>query len=376
MAAAAKPTGAAPVPTAAAVAPTSAPATASGAKGRTLKVALGAEPRSLDPTIDAVKSSVTVSDSMLETLAVNTASQEVKPWLAESWEVVAPDRWRLHLKKGVKFHDGEDFNADAVTFALGVYQKTQGMSRGWFDFVDHTEKVDDFTIDLVTKEPTGYVPSTLAFFYALPPKYYVDAGDQFGNKPVGTGPWQFGEWNKGVSLKVQPFPGYWGAKPSIGDIEFRWAPDASTRVSMLQTGEADLVQNIPPALVDRVEQSGNAHIAEVKSARKFFMPMNTHEGPTADVRIRKAINYAVDTDSIIKNLFRGRAYGRDKGIIHEGFEGYQGDKLQAFPYDPEMAKKLMTEAGYPNGFETTVWVPVGRYTYDQETGEAIVGQLA
>ena len=114
----------------------------------------------------------------------------------------------------------------------------------------------------------------------------------------------------------------------------------------------------------------------MKSIRKVFIQFNINEGPTEDPRVRRALNHAVDVESIIRTLFRGRAYGRDKGMILEGFEGYQGANLQPFKYDPELAKKLLAEAGYPNGFETTLWHPIGRYMLDKEASQAIAGQLA
>ncbi|HYY88028.1 MAG TPA: ABC transporter substrate-binding protein, partial [Chloroflexota bacterium] len=122
--------------------------------------------------------------------------------------------------------------------------------------------------------------------------------------------------------------------------------------------------------------SGAARIEQAKSIRKVFLEFNINEGPTADPRVRKALNHAIDVDSVIKTLFRGRAYGRDKGIIHEGFEGYQGDKLQAYTYDLDLAKKLLAEAGYPDGFEMPFWHPIGRYMLDKESSEAMAGQLA
>ena len=342
-----------------------------------LRVVLGAEPTSMDPSVDTLKSSLVITNTMLETLAMNTPSQTFKPWLAESWELVAPTKWRLKLKRGVKFHNGEPFDAEAVIYSVKVFRETKAMARGWFGFLAGAEKVDDHTVDLVTTQPTAIVPSSLAFLYVFPPKYHGQVGSEgFARKPVGTGPWRFVSWTPGVQLKVEPSPDYWGKKPAVGEVHFRWAPEASSRVALLETGEVHLAQNIPPVLAERVERSGVARIETVKSIRKVFMQLNINEGPTADVRVRRALNHAVDVESIIRTLFRGRAYGRDKGIILEGFEGYQGATLQPFKYDPDLAKKLLAEAGHPNGFETTLWHPVGRYMLDKEASQAIAGQLA
>jgi peptide/nickel transport system substrate-binding protein len=342
-----------------------------------LRVVLGAEPTSMDPSIDTLKSSLVIANTMLETLAMNTPDQTFVPWLAESWESVGPTRWRLKLKRGVKFHNGEPFDAEAVIYSVKVFRETKGLARGWFGFLAGAERVDDHTVDLVTTSPTAIVPSSLAFLYALPPKHHAQVGSEgFARKPVGTGPWRFVSWTPGVQFKVEPFAGYWGKKPAVGEIHFRWAPEGSSRVALLETGEVHLAQNIPPVLAERVERSGAARIESVKSIRKVFIQLNIYEGPTADVRVRRALNHAVDVESIIRTLFRGRAYGRDKGIILEGFEGYQGATLQPFKHDPDLAKRLLAEAGHPNGFSTTLWHPVGRYMLDKEASQAIAGQLA
>ena len=145
--------------------------------------------------------------------------------------------------------------------------------------------MDDYTVDLVTSQPTAIVPSSLAFLYVFPPKYHAQVGSEgFAKKPVGTGAWRFVSWTPGVQFKVEPNPDYWGKKPAIGEIHFRWAPEGSSRVALLETGEVHLAQNIPPALAERIERSGTARIEAVKSIRKVFIQFNINEGPTKDVR--------------------------------------------------------------------------------------------
>jgi peptide/nickel transport system substrate-binding protein len=351
------------------------PMARSAPAGEALRVVLTAEPRSLDPTVDTIKTSLVIGSTMLEPIAINKPDGGFRPHLAE-WKAMSAIRWRLSVRKNVKFHNGEPLNADAVVYTVETYLKTRGEARGWFGYLQSAKKVDEYTVDLVTKEPTSYVPATLAFLYVFPPKYYAQVGaDGFGQRPVGTGPWQFLEWAKGVQLKVAPNPTYWGRKPAVGEIHFRWAPDASTRAALAETGDVHIAQSIPPALVERLERSSGARIEVVRSMRKAFLRMNLAEGPTADVRVRRALNHAIDVDAIMRGLFRGRAY-RFRGFIDEGFDGYQGTQLEAFRYDPDLARRLLAEAGYPNGFETTLLHPVGRYLLDKETAEAIAGQLA
>ncbi|MCL4295445.1 MAG: hypothetical protein KJ077_06945 [Anaerolineae bacterium] len=341
-----------------------------------LKVALAAEPRLLEPTIDTIKPSLLIDLTIMEPLAMNTAEGGFVPWLATSWSPTALNRWRLTLKEGVQFHNGEPFNADAVLYSLNVYKNTDGEAKGWYDFITGAEKVDEFTVDLITAEPTTTLPPTLAFLFIFPPQYHAQLGsDEFGQKPIGTGPWRFVEWNKGVDIKVEPNPDYWGQKPFVGEIHFRWAPDPTSRVALLETGEVHLAENIPPALIDRVENSGIARIETVKGIRKAFLRMNLETGPTADVRVRRALNHAINVEAIIETLFLGRAYGRDTGFILDGMEGHLPGRLKPYEYNPDLAKQLLAEAGYPDGFDITFHHTVGRYILDVESAEAIAAQL-
>ncbi|MBM3449509.1 MAG: hypothetical protein FJX78_00695 [Armatimonadetes bacterium] len=344
--------------------------------GAAARVVLASEPRSLDPTIDTIKTSLVITHTILEALVLNKPDGGFQPHLAESWQAVDPLRWRVKLRRGVQFHNGEPFNADAVAYTVDAFLKTRGEARGWFSFVSGTQKVDPFTIDFVLSEANSNFPATLAFLYVFPPRYHAQAAAEFGTRPVGTGPYRFVEWTRGNQMRVAANPTYWGAKrPAIGEIQFRWAPDASARTALAATGEVDIAQNIPPAQIERIERSGVARIETARSLRRAFIRMNLGNGPTTDVRVRRAMNHAVDVDTIIRVLFRGRAYGRVAGFIYPGFEGYQGDKLQPYKYDPDLAKRLLAEAGYPNGFEITFWHTIGRYALDKESVEAIQGQL-
>jgi peptide/nickel transport system substrate-binding protein len=349
---------------------------AQAADPKPLNVAFSSELRTIDPTIDNTSFSLAIDSAIQETLARTTTDLSLRPLLADSWASVAPTRWRLKLHPGVKFHDGEPFNADAVIYSLEVFHKTNGMARGYLDFIAGAEKVDDLTVDLITKEPTSTLPPTLGYFYMFPPVYHARVGaDGFGRSPVGTGPWKFKQWTPGVSLDLDPNPDYWGKRPGIGALQFRWASDASTRVAMLLNDEVQFTNDIPPSMLTRVTSSGDARIARVKTTRKIYLMMDISKGVVSDVRVRKGLNYAIDVDSVIKNLFQGHAYGRDKGLILEGLEGYQGDTIKPFTYDPARAKELFAEAGYPNGFSVDLQYPIGRYLLDKEAAAAIAGQL-
>jgi len=340
---------------------------------RSITVVVSATITSLDPSVETHRSSGAIQNTIMETLAVYDASNVLQPLLAEKWRSTDPNTWRLTLKRGLKFHNGEDFTAESVKMAVDVFNASKGFAGSWFQFIKEVKPVDSHTVDIVTKSPTPILPQTLAFLYAFPPKYFKEVGaDAFGQKPVGTGPYKFVEWAKGEYIKVKADPAYRGGAPKIEEITFRTAPEASTRVAMLETGRADIIMNVPPQMIERVEKAG-ARVETAQSNRRVFVEFNRFDPILKDVRLRKALNYATDVEAIIKSIFAGRAY-RATDILRPAMPGYSKGNVQGYGYDPAKARELMKQAGRPNGFETDLYVGVGRLTLDKELAEALVGQ--
>jgi peptide/nickel transport system substrate-binding protein len=343
---------------------------------KSITVVQGPEPVSLDPSVDINKTSINVQMTMMDPLVNHTAENETIPWLATGWEAIEPTRWRITLREGVTFHNGEPFNAESVVFSINTYNASQGEGQTFFQYVTGTEIVDDYTVDILTDVPNAIVPETLAFLMALPPQYYSEVGsDGFAAAPVGTGPFTFVEWQQGIQIVVRKNEDYWNGAPNLDEVIFKPAPEASTRVAMLETGEADIIANVPPELVARVNNADSVEIREVASLRQIFIEFNPFEPPLDDVRVRKAINYAINKDELIDIVLEGHAQ-RLTGVIIPGWLGYNPDALEPYDYDPEMARQLLAEAGYPDGFTIDFWFPIGRYLKDKEVAEAIAGQLA
>jgi len=338
-------------------------------------VVQGIEARNLDPTICNGKSCIAVQNQIFDPLLYHTLQGELIPWLATTWEAIDPLRWRIHLRKDVKFQNGESFDANAVAFTLKTYNSSMGEGRPYYQYIDHSEVIDDYTIDLITKEPNAIVPETLSLMYVLPPKYYAEVGQAgFSQHPIGTGPFSFVEWKKGVEIRMRRNPQYWRGIPQIEEIVFKQAGEASTRVAMLLTGEADIIVNLPPEMVDQVEASDEAQVVWVPSTRLIFVEFNKEMPPLDDVRVRKAFNYAIDKESLIKYVLGGFAE-RAKGVLISGMIGYDPGSLVAYDYNPEKAKQLLDEAGYPDGLTVDFWYPMGRYLKDKDVAEAIAGML-
>lgn len=346
------------------------------AEPTSITVVQGSEPRSLNPTLEIGKQDIAVQNAVMDPLIYHNRENETIPWLATSWESLDPVTWRIQLREGVEFHNGEAFNAEAVAFTIEAYNASEGEGRPFYQYIDHTEIVDDHTIDIVTKEQNAVTPETLALMFVLPPQYYEEVGPEgFSNRPVGTGPFVFEEWRKGVRILVKANPDYWNGAPEIDEVVFEHAPEAATRVSRLLTGEADIISNLPTEMVDQVRDSDSAAVESVPSLRKIMVEFYLEEPPFDDVRVRRAANYAIDKDALIEQVLGGFAERR-KGVILPGWIGYNPDALNSYDYNPDRARELLAEAGYGDGVTVDFWYPIGRYMKDEEVSEAIAGMLA
>ena len=355
--------------------PAGSPQTGSPQTGGEITVALATQITSLDPSVETHKSAQTVQNTILEPLVRYSEANVLEPLLAESWEAVDATTWRITLRQGIKFSNGEEFNADAVKASVEVFVSSKGFGSTYFKLIKEVRVVDPYTVEMVTDAPSPILPDLLAFLYIYPPKYFQEVGaDAFGQSPIGVGPYVLSEWVKGDHITVKRNPNYWGSAPAIDQITFRIATEDSTRVAMLQTGQADLVMGVPPQMVSQVEQAG-ARAERVTTTRLVFVELNRFDPVLQDVRLRKALNYATDKQAIIDSVFSGNATPFD-GIIQPGMAGYAEGNVTGYSYDPDEAKRLMAEAGYPNGFAFDFYVGVNRLPLDSELADALVGQWA
>ena len=344
--------------------------------GRLLTVVQTAWPQSLDPTMDTNVNAGNIYAHVFESPAqyrydVRDKVMKLEPRLCDKWESRAPDRWRFHLRPGLKFTNGEEINSEVAKFSMETLKGNKGMASSYMNHVKEVVAVDPLTFDIVTDGPYAATPASTAFFFFFPPKYYAESGGKtgFGRKPIGSGPYRFVDWQEGVHIKLEANPAYWGAKPQIQAITFRAQPESATRVALLDTGEADLITALPPELVDRVKRT--ADIRTARGFRRVFCFFNANVAPTDNPLVRKAINHAVDVDAIVKNILGGHAYVV-KGINKPGYIGYAPDKITGYKYDPELAKKLLVQAGYPNGIDLDYNHPVGRWLNDKDVAAAII----
>src|SRR5262245_52253016 len=248
--------------------------------------------------------------------------------------------------------------------------------------IDHVEIVDPYTVNVVTKTPFPLLPVRMSPGHCgtvgiLPPKYVAQVGDaEFARKPVGTGPYRFVEWIKDDRLVLDANKDYHRGPAAIERLVFRPVPELTTRVAALLAGQADLVSDIPPDQVGKIKASGVVR-TEVSTLGGFVIMVKITNylmpGPWQDVRVRKAINYAIDMDTIIKTVLEG--YGQVLGVPLEKEAFGFNPNVKWYGYDPERAKALLKAAGYPNGFEMTLHAPTRRHLDQIEVMQAMAAML-
>ena len=349
-----------------------------GPKG-TLTRALSTFPNSLDLPQAAERQASTTAWQMYDSLVWMNADNEILPALAESWEISEDGtEYIFHLREGVTFHNGEPFNADAVVFSWERAKDAGFEYSDQWQEADSVERIDDYTVKITTPEPNALFMSILFDAWAMvPPGYFEEVGqDGFNEHPVGTGPYKFVEWVKGDHITLEANEDYWRGAPRIKTLIFRPIPESATRVAAIQTGEVDIVTRLSSEEAQSLIGVENVKIIKYPQTRIWYVAFNnltTGVGqPTEDARVRQAMNYAVDVDAIIDALFDGFAKAAT-GYVATGELGYGA--VEPFGYDPDKARELLAEAGYPDGFAMDMACPAGAYTHFEEVCEAIVGYL-
>lgn len=280
----------------------------------------------------------------------------IVPWLAESWKTIDDTTWVFELREGVKFHNGEPFTADAVVYSLERYRDTDvpNLAHAYYwdlGLMESVEARDDHTVVIKTSAPSPTLLSVLSQMYIVEPKWTaVQSHDTTNKEIVGTGPFQLVNWVKDDHVLMKAFPDYWFGRPLTEELVFRVVPEVGTRVAELLAGGV----HIAPVTMDQVGKLNTAHTRGSVDAgsRIVYMGMVTDKPhlPTSNKLVRQAINYAVDVDTITQSLFRGhtKPYA---GVLPAA---YSDPAVRPYLYDPQKARELLREAGYPNGFDIVI----------------------
>ena len=351
----------------------------SAAASTTVSFCLGADLATVQPHADSSTHSQNVIRHMLEPLVTRDDDLNYVPLLATSWRRINPTTMEFKLRENAKFHNGRPLTGEDVKFSIEriLDPSLRLLVRSMIATIDHVDVVDSATVRVVTAKPDPILLNRIANQGAVivPAETFKSQGaEAFSRKPIGTGPFTFVEWVKDDHLTMEANPTYWGGRPRIERLVYKPILEASTRLAALKTGAVDLIANVEPEQARDIQSDPNLRIARVRSARIMFVVLNTYRKPFDDVRVRQAMNYAVDVDAIVKDLMSGYAH-RLPNIVGPACFGYDPGQ-QPYPYDPAKAKALLAQAGYPNGFEVPFHTPKGRYLLDAEIAQAVSGYLS
>lgn len=330
----------------------------------------GGDPSTLDPQYADDGFERNVNDNIYEMLLHRDAEGNIGAGLATDWEQVDDTTWRFTLRQGVEFHNGEPFNADAVVYSVEriIDPEFNSEQISFVETVIGAEAVDEFTVNILTGGPDPILPARMSWMKIVPPVYTEDNPDEFVSNPVGTGPYKFVEWARGDHVTLEANEDYWGGAPSIATVTIRPIEEDATRLAALQAGEVDLITGLIPEYLAQVENSVAIHGLEFPWIR-----INIDNPPLDDVRVRQALNYAIDKEALADALYGGYAGVADGQILTSGHFGYNPD-VEAYPYDPEMAMDLLEDAG-ATGATLELVGESGRWLKDKELVEAVATQL-
>ncbi|HSH03129.1 MAG TPA: ABC transporter substrate-binding protein [Anaerolineae bacterium] len=342
-----------------------------------LIVVQGREPQSLDPQRVTDSFSRNVLDNVFDTLVYRNEDLSFEPGLALSWRALDNVTWELVVRRGVTFHDGEAFTAEDVKFTLERPLTTPyplDSIKTRFSIIKQVDVIDRYTVHIITNEPYPMLVARLSEWYILPRNYDRVVEEEGGvHVPIGTGAYQFRVWQQGVKVSLEANPAYWRGRPQIKAVTFLFEPDATKRLQMLLRDEADLVVDLSTRLINAFDRDYTIDVRLVPSTYIQYVALDGTKHPAlADERVRKALQYATDVDSIVENVFHYAAKPIAVPLAHDTF-GYP-TRLEPYGYDLEVARRLLAEAGYPNGFKMRLDAPVGRYPHDEETVQMLVAQ--
>jgi len=344
-----------------------------------LTIAMPGNPETLDPHQFRSVLTASVLGCCLETLlGRDPDTMEIRPLLATSYRNIDTHTWEFKLRKGVKFHDGTDFNADVVKFSIeriiNSPLNTLGKTVWPPSFGQRVEIIDPYTVHIVTDTPDPLVPNRLAAesLNMASPKALANYKDKFvGDSIIGTGPYKFVEYDVGRHVIFEANPDYWGDKPATRKLIWEIIPDPATRVAALQRGTIDVVTNLPFPMLDSIEQSPNLQLYSRLGSSIHAILLNTLQTPALkDKRVRQALNYAVDRKAILKNLYRDHGQLLNTPVAKQ--VEYSIDPAP-YTYQPDKARALLAEAGFKDKLELTLWQSTGRYELGVEAVQAIAG---
>jgi peptide/nickel transport system substrate-binding protein len=362
------------------------------ATAQDLRLGVAAEPTSMDPHFHNLTPNNSMLSHIFEYLVDQDERQRLRPGLAESWKAIDDTTWEFKLRRNVRFHDGTPFTADDVLFSFERAPNVEGSpsSFGIYAKGKTLTKVDEHTVHIKTAAPYPLMPNDVSQIFIISRKHATGAKTtdfNSGKAAVGTGPFRYVEYTPGNRIVMQRNESYWGTKPHWARVVFRGVKSDPSRVAALLAGDVDLIDEVPATDMERLKKDPKLTIAQTVSNRIIYLHLDhwrddspfvkskdggAIKNPLRDRRVRTAVSKMIDRDAIVSRVMEGQAVKAGQ-LLPDGFFGVS-KKLKPVAYDPAGAKKLLAEAGVPNGFRLTIHSPNDRYPNDAKIAEA-VGQM-
>ena len=350
----------------------------------TLNLGIASEAMSMDPFAHNETATNSILSNIFDTLIRFDADYQLVPGLATSWKALDEKTWEVKLRKGVTFHNGNIFNADDVLFSFDRMKNWElSAFKTNVGAVDRVEKINDYVVRFSTKGPFPLFPRKMTYLKIFDQEFSADkTPEYFATHPLGTGPYIFDKWVRGATLTLKGNTAYWAGAPDFNRVVFKTLTNDSTRVAAILSNEVDLINRVPVKDVNRIKRSKNFIMKP--GLRLIYLQMDHPRtdspyvtgkiNPFADIRVRRAIYYAINANNIVKYIMNGFAKpaGQFQPDVVFGFD----DSIKRVNFDPVKAKKLLAEAGYPNGFEVVLDGPNNRYVNDEQILQAVASDLA
>ena len=360
----------------------------SAANAETLKVGLASGALSMDPYAHNETATNSILSNIFDTLVAFDKDINTHPGLAVSWSNPSPTEWLMKLRKDVKFHNGSKFNADDVIFSFNRV-KTWDKSgfKGKVSAIDKVEKIDEYTVKFTTPKPFPVFLRKLTYVSILDKESLEGKNDQWiGLNPIGTGPYKLTSWSKGDHIKMDVNKDHWRGVAKFDKVLFRPLTNNATRVAAILSNEVHIINRVPVVDVNRVKSNDKLDFFVQPGLRLIYLQMDqdrdkspfikSHDGknPLKDVRVRKAIYYGINEDAIVKYVMKG--FAKPAAQLSPAAVFGHDASIKRADFNPEKAKALLAEAGYPDGFEIQLDSPNNRYINDAQIAQAVASSLA
>lgn len=332
---------------------------------------------SLDPRNATSTITAAMIAQLFSTLVTTDENYNIVCDAAESYEIIDDCTYKFTLKKGILFHDGEELTSEDVKYTMDTIRAEDSMYKLKSDFsFMYCEPIDDYNMYIKTDEPNASTLLRLNYIKIIPKHYVEKVGDdEFNAHPIGSGPFKLTEWNKDASIKLEAFDDYFGGRSEIDQLVCKVIPEASARIAALEAGEVDLISAVTTSQIERLNSLENIEVVSKPTTRTAYFTMNTFgDSPVTELKVRQAINMAIDRETLVQGVLDG--YGQVcTSLALPMFEGFD-DSVKGYPYDPEAAKALLAEAGFPDGFEIEMEGSFSGLSNAADIAQAVGAQLA